>query len=408
MPGVMLAWLLVVTILIVSAGWFVFDRIYSFRDFGPMLQDMHTNRVTIVWWQGADEPAGVVLRDPSGQLLRVPAQSSGSRYEANVQGLKPFTKYDYWLESESLLKRSVKIKGQFTTAPHSGTPFSFLVFGDSGDGNDPQYRLSQAMSRHPVSLILHTGDLVYRNGDFRDYSANFFQPYKKLIQSAPFYPVLGNHDIKTDGGSPMLEAFVLPENGPISMQAEHCYWFDYGDALFVGIDSNLEREILRSQVAPWLAKVLKTSRCKWKIVFFHHSPWAAGGRLSDEKIHDTLITTIEEGGADLVFSGHNHLYQRTHPMLAGTQSPEHGVIYITSGAGGKSLSRQKRTNETYLAAFNDSSHSFTRVQVNGIHLKLDQISENNMVLDSVSMEKLPAPRESVWLLNETGSFPHIW
>ena len=65
-------------------------------------------------------------------------------------------------------------------------------------------------------------------------------PYAKLLRFVPFYPSLGNHDVKTDDGAPWLRAFVLPENGPDGVDPERFYWFDYGDARFVALDTTRE------------------------------------------------------------------------------------------------------------------------------------------------------------------------
>jgi len=60
-------------------------------DAGPMLQDVGTNNVTVVWWHNRAESAALTLRDPGGQLRRVPAQRVGTRFEARIDGLQPST-----------------------------------------------------------------------------------------------------------------------------------------------------------------------------------------------------------------------------------------------------------------------------------------------------------------------------
>jgi len=376
-----------VTVIVVVAVGLIFLRKHKAYEAGPILQDMSTDRVTIVWWQNSEETADVVLRNPAGQVSRFPAKRVGHRFEATVQGLDPSTGYDYWVESGSMIDNLVKAPARFVTAPLPGTPFSFIVFGDSGDGGNSQIRLAKVMARRPVSLVLHAGDLNYGRNEFEDFVSNFFTPYQSITRAVPLYPVLGNHDIENGRGKLFMDIFHLPLNGPPAVPPEHCYWFNYGDALFVAVDSNLDKDTLLNDVAPWLEHVLKTSSCTWKFVMFHHSPWAAGGRLANDKVNDALVPAIEAGGADMVFSGHNHLYQRTYPMLSGKHIQNSGVVYVTSGAGGKTLQTEERIYETYLAAFNDSTFSFTEVTVNGSNLELMQISDDNSILDSVSLEK---------------------
>ena len=91
----------------------------------------------------------------------------------------------------------------------------------------------------------------------------------------------------------------------------------------------------------------------------------------------------------MVFCGHNHLYERTHPLHAGRVSPTNGVLYITSGAGGKSLHEEKHGTEPHIAVVNDTKFSFTLVKMNGPRLELVQISEDDLILDKLIVNKQP-------------------
>jgi 3',5'-cyclic AMP phosphodiesterase CpdA len=354
-------------------------------DAGPMLQDVGTNAVTVVWWSSRPGPGALALRAPDGEFRREPAQRTGSRFEARIDGLRPSTAYGYWVEIGG--RDNLHIPGILRTAPLPGTPFSFLVFGDSGSGKAAQYRLAAVMARHQAELVLHTGDLVYRKGELRDYRRKFHRPYREILASAPFYPVLGNHDTHTDNGRPFLDTFSLPTNGPPSLGAERCYWFDYGDARFVAVDSTLPAKVLADAVAPWLKEVLLASPLAWKLVFFHEPPWAGAHRPPNAKARDILVPAIESGRADVVFCGHNHLYERTHPMREGRVSPTNGILYIVSGAGGKSLYEEQHGDDPHIAAYNDKKYSFTLVRSRAGRLDVSQISEDDQILDSVTLNK---------------------
>ena len=358
---------------------------------GPMLQDVRTDAATVVWWGDPSEPATLVVEMPDGTSRRWPAKSGQTRFEVRVDGLLPSTTYEYGIETGAGGSAQQAVRGKLRTAPLPGASFSFFVFGDSGSGKLVQYRLARAMMRHPVDLVLHTGDLVYRTGDSRDYPRKFHRPYRQLLAAAPFYPVLGNHDVRTDHGRPFLDTFSLPTNGPPSVEAERCYWFDYGDARFVAIDSTLPEDVLARAVAPWIKEVLSNSPLAWKFVFLHEPPWAGAYRPPNIKTRDILVPAIEAVDVDVVFCGHNHIYERTHPMRAGRVSPDNGVLYIVSGAGGKSLYKEKHGDAPHMAAYNNKKYSFTRVQVSGDGDRLDisQISADNQILDSVTLCKSP-------------------
>jgi len=200
------------------------------------------------------------------------------------------------------------------------------------------------------------GDLVYPRGEAKQYSRKFFKPYEKILRSTPFYPVLGNHDMKTEEGRPFLDTFSLPDNGPAGLEQGRCYWFTYSNAFFVGIDSTLDRDTLQDRVVPWLSEILKSSEAMWKFVYFHHSPYSSGSG-SSKLIKDVLVPVIEEEEVDVVFCGHAHQYERIGPVLKGEVNRSGGVLYIISGAGGKSL-RSIKQLQPYTAAFYSLSYSF--------------------------------------------------
>ena len=353
---------------------------------GPLLQNATPDGFTVDWWFPGTGQGELRIRGGAGQEAVFPAHRKGDRWEARAEGLAPGKAYRYEIQErtpEGTRRLSV---GQARTAPPPGSPFSFLVFADSGSGKKSQYRLASVMDRYPPDLVLHAGDLVYGDVSPGDYERKFFRPYRNLLCRVPFYPVLGNHDLLKDAGRSFLETFSLPANGPASLPPQHCYWFDYGDARFVAVDSTLAPEILSERVSPWLRDVLRASDRRWKIVFFHHPPWEGGIRAGDGNVRDHLVPAIEESGTDVVFCGHNHLYERMRPMRAGQVVSSNGVLYVTSGAGGKSLHKEMSGGSPRLAAYDDSQHSFTWVRVDADRIELSQIGERDEVLDQISLE----------------------
>jgi len=365
-----------------------FRRPASDLEHGPLIQNTTTNAFSVVWRQEGNEAGVLSLRGNGINGSRFAATQDGARYEARAEGLTSGTAYRYEILHTTSDGTEYRLfDGQAATVKPAGAPFTFTVFADSGTGQRHQFRLAQVMNRYPTDFILHAGDLVYKKGKARDYRRKFFSPYRELISHIPFYPVLGNHDVATDNGQPFLDIFSPPKNGPPSIQPGRCYTFDYGDARFVGIDSTLDSETLATAVAPWLQETLADSSITWRFVYFHHPPWAGGKRPGNAKIRDTLVPAIEAAGVDIVFCGHNHLYERTHPITGGEIAPSNGVIYIISGAGGKTLHDERTSDAPYLNVSNDAEYSFTWVTINGPRLELMQISEDDAVLDTFILVK---------------------
>jgi acid phosphatase type 7 len=391
------------TVLFVVGGWGLYTlgpwtlpvRIIE----GPMLQqgsatDGETG-VSLIWYTTRALAPGdcQVTIAIGGQEHTLTSEASGKRNRVRIDGLAPGLAYPYTIR---LAGRRLAESVLHTNKP-AGTPFSFIVFGDSGLGGREQYRLAGKMVESvPLpDFMLHTGDLVYSRGARNRYKDRFFAPYRKLLSQVNFWPCLGNHDIsKPDFGQPYLDVFELPQNGPSGVPAERNYWFDYASARVAVIDSNLDEVTLKERVAPWLREVMTGSRATWKFISLHHPPYTAGGHHPNLSVQHTLVPIFDEVGVDIVFCGHDHIYERTYPMRGGQRTPE-GVVYVVTGGGGGQLydARPAAERPAYLPVVIDHHYSFTHVQIDGQSLQLRQLGIDGKVLDewaTVSHSSAPA------------------
>ena len=374
---------------------------------GPMVQIPERDALAIIWsMRAAFSRAAVRLTCPDGSDIVIPAiiRKDGS-HEALFRGLAPGGKYSYSVLDYAFLGREILLAGPFETAvpPRRGKPFRFAAFGDSGMGNNAQAALAEQIVRSKPDLVIHVGDLVYPAGERSDYLTNFFQPNADLIRFAPFMPVLGNHDCFAENGKAFFDTFDLPRNAPDGIDPERCYWFDYGDARFVALDSDREDNVkgavltvakMKTVIAPWMRDVLTNCDAKWKFVYFHH-PFYTGATHPAEGgayMKEAYIDIIENCGVDVVFVGHNHLYERTAP-IRGDKIVEdgRGVVYITTGAGGAERYPEKLPSPSYITVYHDEQLSFTRVDLSADRLELAQINQAGQALDHYVLEKQPLP-----------------
>jgi 3',5'-cyclic AMP phosphodiesterase CpdA len=307
---------------------------YSINDFlpwkaplhvSPYVQNVTQTSIAILWDTPKQSPS-VVHYGRSSALGRTASDSAGKRHDVHLSGLKPDTDY-YYQASDTGLAGDIHT---FHTAPSAQADITFAVIGDSGTGSNGQYLMSAVLAGVSPQLVLHVGDVVYKTGSERQYAPHFYRPYHELLSSVPFYPSLGNHDVRTQDGAPYLHAFDLPKNNP--QNTERYYSFNYGPVHFVALDSELyygDHSFSTRQQKAWLEKDLDQNRHPWTVVFFHRPQISSalgphpGG---SSRIRQDLVPIFEHAHVNLVLSGHQHNYERFRAI--------HGVTYIISGGGG--------------------------------------------------------------------------
>jgi hypothetical protein len=84
-----------------------------------------------------------------------------------------------------------------------------------------------------------------------------------------------------------------------------------------------------------------------------------------------------DGGVDVVFAGHDHHYERTHP--------QDGVVWIVSGAGCK----RTRVGSSEFTAHAESTLQFMLVRIAGGTADVRAITTDGRVIDRVVLRKEP-------------------
>lgn len=386
--------------LIFVGGYALDNKMQPLLISGPMVHLFEPDTLVITW---STEPPSSIGRlawtAHTGKTVLIDVEPENGRCIARLGGLVQGQTYTYRVSHSGFLGRNIAMSGPHkvkTPAPR-GNAFRFLAFGDSGNGSNSQTAVADLMTRQEPDVVIHVGDLVYPAGAKDDYIRNFFEPNAALISSVPFMASLGNHDVATDKGQPLLDVFILPENGPDGIQPERNYYFDYGDARFVALDSNRDTEKgaisfeqMKTVVGPWLRKVLTECNARWKFVYFHHPFYTGSSHRAEGSAHlkEAYVEIFERSGVDMVFCGHNHLYERTAPIKQDQIVPDgKGVVYIVTGAGGVSRYPEDEQPPEYIRAYNDEVFSFTQVDLSSEQLELKQIDENGNIIDEYSLKK---------------------
>ena len=151
------------------------------------------------------------------------------------------------------------------------TRFSFVAYGDTRSGGDPNVpgdgRVLQAehsrivdrvISRtgelastpFPIRFVLQSGDAVLRGTDVAMWNVSFSPIIERLTRSAnlPFFFAVGNHDVSGGEGGRALglqnTLAAISKLIPAAASARRLkgyptYAFGYGNSFFVALDSNI-------------------------------------------------------------------------------------------------------------------------------------------------------------------------
>ena len=259
--------------------------------------------------------------------------------------------------------------------PVSPAAVRFAVIGDSGTGYTAQYEIAEWMQAYhevfPFDFVIMLGDNLYGGYTAADFERKFQIPYKPLLdEKIDFYATLGNHDNTTQ------EFFK-----PFHMGGQRYYAFTKGNVRFFVLDSNY----LDSEQLQWLEKELRTANTDWKICYMHHPIYSAASYHGvDPELRTVLEPLFLKYGVDIVFSGHEHFYERL--------KPQNGITYFTSGAAGK-LHRRELTQPEQEAAGYDADLHFMLIEIVADDLLFRAISRTGKVVDYGVVRRTPHAAE---------------
>ncbi|MCC6546899.1 metallophosphoesterase [Candidatus Sumerlaeota bacterium] len=220
-----------------------------------------------------------------------------------------------------------------TPDPIGEDQMTFAVIGDYGEDSVQEQRMANMVKSWNPEFIATVGDNNYPAGSATTIDANigkhfhdFIYEYKGIhgagAEQLRFLPAPGNHDYySTPPLGPYLDYFTLPGN-------ERYYDYRIGPIHVFALNS-VEAEpdgfTSTSKQANWLHTKLIASDAPWKMVLLHYPPYCSGG---DHGSSPALRWPFREWGADAVFAGHDHLYERM---------AVDGLPYFVNGTGARHL-----------------------------------------------------------------------
>lgn len=247
----------------------------------------------------------------------------------------------------------------------------FAAIGDMGNGKQTQYETAAEMAKvrkdFPFQFVIMLGDNILGGDRPSDFERKFELPYKPLLDAGvKFYATLGNHDR-------VIERSYKPYN----MNGNNYYAFTKGNVRFLSLDSNYMDPKQLSWLRSQLADVPSSD---WKICYFHHPLYSSArkhGPATDLRL--LLQPLFIEYGVNVVFSGHEHVYERI--------TPQDGIYYFIEGASGQLRYGNLKKHSTIMAKGFDTDNSFMLVEVAGDTMYFETVSRTGATVDSGTIQR---------------------
>jgi hypothetical protein len=255
-----------------------------------------------------------------------------------------------------------------------GGDFSFIVIGDTGEGDASQHSLRdqylQVVRKDDVKFVVISSDVVYPTGAMRDYEAKFWLPF--MGTTKPVYAIPGNHDwydalegfaatflhpgaaraamrarVEADNRITsttdreierlIAEATQLRKEYGVPAQLQEAPYFQLQTDSFAlfAVDTGVARRVDPAQLA-WLRAALESARGKMKMAILGHPLFAGGHYLGDSAAEFTALhELLREHHVAIVMAGDTHDLEYYAEHRVGSPMVTH---HFVNGGGGAYLS----------------------------------------------------------------------
>lgn len=277
------------------------------------------------------------------------------------------------------LARGVAPEKMFAIEPEGVSnegDFSFVVIGDTGEGDSSQMSLHDQLiaagKRDAVKFLVVSSDVIYPDGKMKDYETNFYLPFKGFEK--PIYAIPGNHDwfdanegfnanflerpaaiqalqarlaadvkdvIKTDKRFEEIttEAERLRSYYRIKNGLQRAPYFEMHVAGFslITVDTGILRTVDDKQKA-WLEAALVRAGNNFKMVVLGH-PFYVGGKFTGENDagFQEIYETLKRYKVDVAMAGDTHDFE-FYKIKSSSEPGEKEMLNFVNGGGGAYLS----------------------------------------------------------------------
>jgi hypothetical protein len=178
--------------------------------------------------------------------------------------------------------------------------------------------------------VFTAGDNAYENGSAADYSQCYDPTWGR--HKSRTRPAIGNHEYNTVGAAGYFDYFGTAAGD----RSKGYYSYDLGAWHVIVLNSNLLMTAGSFQET-WLRADLAAHPMRCTLAIWHHPRFSSGHHGSSTTLQP-LWQALYDANADLVVSGHDHIYERFKPQTPdGQVDLTRGIREFVVGTGGASF-----------------------------------------------------------------------
>jgi len=189
---------------------------------------------------------------------------------------------------------------------------------------DTARTVAAGLALDPNAVVLMLGDATYPHGRAKEFTDCYGPTWGRFKDRT--WPAPGNHEYYTPKAAPYFDYFG-------ERAGRGYYSLDLGGWHIVSLDSNLAPIEHAAQIE-WLRADLAAHPARCTLAYWHHPLYSSGGHGSIPKMRDAW-RLLQDAGAELVLSGHDHDYERFAPQDADNRLDKaRGMRQFVVGTGG--------------------------------------------------------------------------
>ncbi len=223
-----------------------------------------------------------------------------------------------------------------TATAESSLSTTFALITDYGNCDEGEQQVAEMVRSWPVRMIATAGDNTQSVTDCAPYAQSVGAYYGSFLSGPDgprFFPVPGNHDYENEGAGESAYLDYFPQLRAMN-DDPRWYKVNSGNVNLFMLDSELSGADMGAQKA-WLKSALERARSEepafWNMVVFHRPPFSSGPHDPNTEMRPAAGWDYKNWGADLVVSGHQHVWEE---LLVD------GLPYVVAGVGASDIERE--------------------------------------------------------------------